>query len=142
MAFVHGKNAHFELDAAGGSLVDLSAYTNDITFPKELSADETTVFGQADKTYIVGLGDSKLSVSGLFDPTLDAHMAAVIAAHKAGSLLTASVIYGPQGDASGQIKYTMEAIVTSYEVSEKVTDVIGWKADLQVTGTVTRGTFA
>jgi hypothetical protein len=139
MAFVHGKNAYFELDNAAGSSVDLTAYVNDITFPKEVSADETTVFGLADKTYIVGLGDSKLSISGLLDPTLDTHLAAVVAAMKAQA--SATFIFGPQGSTSGQIKYTGEAIVTSYEVSEKVSEVVGWKADLQVTGAVTRTTF-
>jgi hypothetical protein len=119
----------------------LTAYVNDITFPKEVSADETTVFGLADKTYIVGLGDSKLSISGLLDPTLDTHLAAVVAAMKAGTQASATFIFGPQGSTSGQIKYTGEAIVTSYEVSEKVSEVVGWKADLQVTGAVTRTTF-
>lgn len=141
MAFVHGKAGYFQLDNSAGTLVDLSTYTNDVGFPREVSADETTTFGASDKSYIVGLGDQKLSLSGVFDPTLDAHMAGVIAAHKEGTLATASIVYGPQGSTSTNIKYTAESIVTSYEVSQKVDGVIEWKAELQITGAVTRTTF-
>lgn len=139
--FVHGKNAYFQLDNAAGSLVDLSAYCDDIGFPQEVSADETTTFGSADKTYIVGLGDAKLSVSGKFDATLDAHMQGVIAALKAGTNASSSFVFGPEGSATGKVKYSGESIVTSYEVSEKVSDVVEFKAELQITGAVTRGTF-
>ena len=139
--FVHGKNAYLQLDNSAGTLVDLSAYCGDIGFPQEVSADETTTFGSSDKTYIVGLGDAKLSFSGKFDATLDAHMQGVIAAQQAGTLTTASGVFGPAGSASGKVKYTFETIVTSYEVSEKVSDVVEFKAELQVTGAVTRTTF-
>lgn len=139
--FVHGKNGYLQLDNSSDSLVDLSAYCDDISFPQEVSADETTTFGATDKSYIVGLGDAKLSFSGKLDATLDSHMQGVIAALKAGTLTTASGVFGPAGSASGKIKYTFESIVTSYEVSEKVSDVAEFKAELQITGTVTRTTF-
>lgn len=141
MAFIHGKAGYFQLDSSAGSLVDLSTYCNDIGFPQEVSADETTTFSATDKTFIVGLGESKISLAGLVDATLDAHMAGVLAAHKAATLATASFVFGPAGSGTGAIKYSGEAILTSYEVSEKVSDVAEWKADLQVTGAVTRGTF-
>ena len=85
-------------------------------------------------------GDAKLSFSGKFDATLDAH-ARRHRRIKAGTLTTASGVFGPAGSASGKVKHTFETIVTSYEVSEKVSDVVEFKAELQVTGAVTRTTF-
>jgi hypothetical protein len=141
MSFVHGKNAYLQLDSGAGSLVDLSTYIDDISFPEEISADETTTFGAGSKTYTVGLADAKLSVSGKYDAALDAHMSGVLTAQKAGTLASASFVFGPSGSTTPGPKYTGEAILTSFEVSPKVSDVITWKADLQVTGAVTRSTF-
>jgi hypothetical protein len=39
------------------------------------------------------------------------------------------------------VKYTGEAILTSYSISNPVADVVTFSADFQVTGAVTRGTY-
>lgn len=141
MAFVHGKSTCFKLDNAAGSLVDYSAYLNDLSFPQTVETGETTTFGKNDKTYIVGLGDSTISASGLFDSAADTTLQALVAALKAGTTATATFEYGPEGSATGKIKYTGEAIVTSYEVSGSVGDVVSASLELQVTGPCTRTTF-
>lgn len=143
MAFVHGKNTAFKLDNAAGSLQDLSTFLDDVTFPKTIETGETTTYqvdGSA-KTYIVGLTDATVSLSGKFDATVDAHFAALVAAQLAGTNTSATFEYGPAGGGSGAIKYTGEAVVTSYEVSTPVADVVTFSAELQVTGKVTRTTF-
>ena len=55
---------------------------------------------------------------------------------------TLSFEYGPEGSASGRIKYTGECIMTSYEVSAAVGDAVQASADFQVTGAITRGTWS
>jgi hypothetical protein len=142
MAFRHGKGAAFKLDNSSGSLVDLSAYIDEVGFPQSVETGETTTFGKTAKTYIVGLTDSTLSVNGKWDSTLDAHVAAVIAAQSAGTVASVSFEYGPEGTASGRIKYSGEALVTSFEVSSPVADVVTFSLELQVTDSVTRGTWA
>lgn len=139
--FVHGKGGYFQLDNAAGTLVDLSQYLDNVGFPSEVDAAETTAFGNNDKTYIVGLGDQKISLTGKWDSTLDTHMTAAIAAQKAGTLASASWVFGPAGSTTGKPKYSGEAIITSFELDDKVSDVITWKSDLQTTGTTTRGVF-
>ena len=139
--FRHGKNAALKLDNAAGSLVDISNVLNEISYPREVETGETTSFGNNAKTYIVGLSDSSISLSGTYDTTVDAHIVALIAALQNETLASASYEYGPEGTTSGRVKYSGEAIVTSYEVSSPVADVVTFSLELQGTGAVTRGTW-
>ena len=135
MAFVHGKSSVFKLDNAGGSLTDISAFVNNVDFPETADVAETSVLGASNKTYIVGLKDATISLSGLFDATVDAILGAVV-----GQTATLSYEYSPEGTASGKVKYTGEAILTNYALSSPVGDVVAYSADLQCSGAVTRGT--
>tara|TARA_Y100001937_G_scaffold13511_1_gene17816 strand:+ start:653 stop:1063 length:411 start_codon:yes stop_codon:yes gene_type:complete len=135
MAFVHGKSSVFKLDNASGSLTDISSFVNNVDFPETADVAETSVLGASNKTYIVGLKDATISISGLFDATVDAILGAVV-----GQTATLSYEYSPEGTASGKIKYTGEAILTNYALSSPVGDVVAYSADLQCSGAVTRGT--
>tara|TARA_Y100001938_G_C8052006_1_gene412306 strand:+ start:204 stop:614 length:411 start_codon:yes stop_codon:yes gene_type:complete len=135
MAFVHGKSSVFKLDNASGSLTDISSFVNNVDFPETADVAETSVLGASNKTYIVGLKDATISISGLFDATVDAILGAVV-----GQTATLSYEYSPEGTASGKVKYTGEAILTNYALSSPVGDVVAYSADLQCSGAVTRGT--
>lgn len=135
MAFVHGKNSVFKLDNASGSLTDISAFVNNVDFPETADVAESSVLGASNKTYLVGLRDASISISGLFDATVDAILGAVV-----GQTATLSYEYSPEGTASGKVKYTGEAILTNYALSSPVGDVVAYSADLQCSGAVTRGT--
>jgi len=135
MAFTHGKDSVFKLDDSGGTLTDISSYVNSVDFPETADIAETTVLGDGNKTYIVGLKDATLSISGLWDSTLDGILGAVV-----GQSATLSFEYSPEGTTGGNVKYTGECILTSYAQSSPVGDVVGYSADFQVTGAVTRGT--
>jgi predicted secreted protein len=138
VAFVHGKSAVFKLDNSSGSLVDYSAYLDNVGFPRSVDTAETTTFGVAGsaKTYIVGLSDASISLSGLFDATADGTLAGTL-----GQSATLSFEYGPAGDTGGYIKYTGEAIMKSYQVTAAVGDSVKASVELQVTGAVTRTTW-
>ena len=135
MAFTHGKDSVFKLDNASGSLTDISTYVNNVDFPETADVSETTTLGADNKTYIAGLKDATISLSGLWDSTADAIFGAVV-----GQSATLSYGYSPEGTASGKVKYTGEAILTSYAISSPVGEAVGYSADLQVSGAVTRGT--
>jgi hypothetical protein len=103
MAFDHGKGAAFKLDNSGGTLTDISAYVNNVDFSWEADAAETTVFSNNDRTYIVGLRNATISVSGYWESaTFDPIAGAVV-----GASATLSFEYGPQGGSSGAIKYSV-----------------------------------
>ena len=135
MAFVHGKSSVFKLDNASGSLTDISSFVNNVDFPETADVAESSVLGASNKTYLVGLRDATISLSGLFDATVDAILGAVV-----GQTATLSYEYSPEGTASGKVKYTGEAILTNYALSSPVGDVVAYSADLQCSGAVTRGT--
>jgi predicted secreted protein len=139
--FRHGKNTVFKIDNAAGTLVDISTSCDNVSFPRTIDTGDTSAFGTSAKTYVVGLSDSKISVSGKFDATTDAQIAAVIAAIDAGTLASATFEYGPEGSTTGRVKYTGECLVTSYEISASVSDMVPFSLELQVTGAVTRTTF-
>jgi hypothetical protein len=136
--FRHGKNASFKVDNAAGTLTDISTYLTDVSMPRSIETAETTTFGVTGgaKTYVTGLNDSTLSVSGKFDATLDAHLVGIL-----GQDASVSFEYGPAGTTVGFIKFTGEGIMTKYDLSSPVGDVVTFSADFQISGPVTRGTF-
>jgi predicted secreted protein len=133
--FVHGKSTDFEIDDTGGSSRNISDTVTNVDFPETLDTAETTAFGSTSKSYIVGLRDATISVSGIWDATVDGYI------RGGAEPASRSFIFGPAGDTGGNVKYTGEAIVTNYSISNPVGDVVTYTLDLQVTGDVTRGTY-
>lgn len=134
--FRHGKTAVFKIDDSGGTLRDISDSLNSISFPREAEVLETTSFGSSDRTYIVGFKNATISIEGSFDATYDGYIAGVL-----GQDATISFEYGPEGSTSTRVKYTGECILTSYESSAGVGDVVNVSASYQITGPVTRTTW-
>ena len=135
--FRHGKSTAFKVDDSGGTLRDISNTLTDVGFPQTVDTAETSSFGDSAKTYIVGLSDSTVSISGNFDATVDGYLAGIL-----GQAATVSFEYGPEGSTAGYVKYSGEAILTSYEKSGAIGDVVTYSAEFQVTGAVTRGTWS
>jgi len=132
--FVHGKSTDFELDDTGGTSRSLSNVLTSVDFPETIDTATTTAFGATSQSYIVGLRDASISVSGLWDATVDGY---IIGTEPA----TRTFIFGPAGSTGGNVKYTGEAILTNYSVSAPVGDVVTFSLDLQCTGGVTRTTY-
>jgi hypothetical protein len=135
--FRHGKSAVFKIDDSGGTLRDISDVCNSVSFPRDAEVLETTSFGSNDRTYIVGFKNATISVEGSFDATVDGYLSGIL-----GQDATVSFEYGPEGSTSPRTKYTGEAILTSYENSAGVGDVVNFSAEFQITGAVTRGTYS
>ena len=135
--FRHGKSTVFKVDNNAGSLTDISNTLTDVSFPQSVDTAETSAFGASAKSYIVGLTDSTLSISGNFDATVDAHLAAIV-----GKADSVSFEYGPEGSTATFVKYTGEAFLTSYEKSGAIGDVVTYSAEFQITGAITRGAYA
>jgi hypothetical protein len=141
MAFVHGKNAYIQLDNSAGTLTDISGISNEVTYSRKLETAETTVFSNTAKTYLMGLEDATISVKGMFDATTVATIEGTIGALTAGTLASASLVFGPAGSNTGNRKYSMETIITSWEIGAPVGDVVSVTLELQRTGATTVGTF-
>lgn len=115
---------------------DISSYTDSCSLDRQIDTAETTSFGDDDRTYIAGLRGSSFSASGHWDPTGDG----VLIGADDGAVVAWE--YGPEGSDTGDIKYSGNALITSYNQSSGVGDKVAWSANFQVTGSVTRGTYA
>lgn len=138
--FRHGKNTVFKFGTSGtpATPVDYSTSMDEVGFPRSVDTGETTTFGVTGsaKTYVVGLVDGTISFSGKFDATTDAGIAGIL-----GFDTPVSFEYGPEGSTTGRVKYSGSAILTSYEVTGQVGDVVSAKGEFQITGPVTRGAY-
>lgn len=139
MAFQAAKDSALKLDDSGGTLRDISAYVTNVDFPQEAAPLESTVFGKAARTRIAGLKDASVSIQGNWDSTVttgpDAILSGIVG--KIGSFE-----FGPEGSTTGKVKYSGEALCTSYRVSAPVDGIVSFTAELLLDGAVTRGTFA
>jgi hypothetical protein len=142
MAFVHGKNSTIKVDNAAGTLTDISAVVNSVDMPRSVDTAETSHFGTSAKEYIVGLNDSTVTISGLYDPAVDATLSAAVDAVIAGTLATATVEYAPNGGpvSATKPKFTFEVIWTAYNTTGGVGDPVGFTLEGQRTGATTRAT--
>lgn len=149
--WTHGKKTFFALadqaaptvitagqptDGAGGGGDDISAWLFEVGWPRSADEVETTTFGAGDyKTYIAGFKDATISLSGRWDAIIDGRLDGIL-----GDEIVAFQ-YGPVGDDSGLVKYSGNATLLSYDISNSVGDVVGWTASLRMTEAPVRGTF-
>lgn len=134
MAKYHGKAGFFSIDAA-----DLSAYITDISLEEPIDTAETTTMGQDAKTYVEGMSDATIAISGVWDDTAATGPDAILSGLKTTG--ANAFVYGPSGDTTGMVEYTGNAILTNYARTTPVADVVSFTASFQVTGPVTRGAF-
>ena len=133
MAFVSAKSAQFTLAAT-----DISAYTDSIGgLDNATDMLESTSFGATSKSFIGGLRNgSKITISGKWDSSLHTVINALL-----GSATASAWVYGPAGSTTGNVKFSGNCFVESYEVGAQVAGLVTWSASLQVTGNVTIGTY-
>lgn len=142
MAFVHGKDSYFSLeDSAGTTLRILTAYITEFEENFTQAEAETTTKGQTAKTFLQGHTDASITIRGRYDSTVTTGPDVVLFS-LVGDTGTCTFELGPEGGTTGKIKYTGECFLTKYTISSPLADVVGFSADLRVTGAITRSTFA
>lgn len=135
MAKHHGKNGYFMIDG-----VDLTTFLTDISLEESTDTAETSTMGDEAKEYVEGLSGGSISLSGMWDDTATTGPDAVLAGLKGAG--ANPFIYGPAGGASGQVKYSGDAILTAYSRTTPIGGAVAFTASFQATGAVVRGTFA
>lgn len=131
MTFRHGKNTKVLLNS-----FDLSAYFSESSVSQSVETGETTTFTSSAKTYLVGLTDSTMSLKGFFDGdvgAVDENIAAALATD------SENITVAPEGLAAGSRVTTFTSILTSYEVTSPVADVVSISLEGQTTDRMDRG---
>lgn len=138
----HGKNVVFILYSSDATPTehDLSQFSDNVDWNRTVDTDETTTYGQTDKTYLGGHRDGTFTVGGKFDAATGGPQQVIEAEGLDAELH--DFIIREQGTGSGLPEKSGSAIVTSYSESMPVAGVITWSADFQVSGTVTTGNQA
>ena len=139
---VHGKNTSVKVDNAAGVLTDLSSIGKDSGLQRSINTADASHYGTTAKEYVAGQSDATFSISGLWSATADAMLNDVYEATVAGTIDSTTVEYGPAGNTTGKPKYTQECIMTGYDVTGSVGDLVQATVSFQRTGETTRGTFA
>ena len=69
--FLHGKNSRILLaNSTANTNYDISQFFNDVSVNRAIETPETTTFqNNGNKTYIVGLKDGNISLSGFYEGT-------------------------------------------------------------------------
>lgn len=136
MAFVHGKDSYFMLNA-----VELTTFITDVSFNQSVDVAETSTMGGEAKSYLAGMSDSTISISGRYDSTVTTGPDAVLSV-QVGADAVVAWIFGPEGGTTGKEKYNGNCILTSYNMTAPVADIVAFTAEFQVSGAITKGTFA
>lgn len=134
MTFYHGSGAHVTVDDSGGTPRDISAYLTDVDFTYSGQTHETQTFGDSSVERSVGLKDSRMRISGLFDATAAGYLAGRVD-------VAGTFIYGPMGSTGGDVKYTGEQICSEYSETASVGDMVKASATFVQSGAVSVTTF-
>lgn len=140
--YIHGKGAKFSMDVGvTPTLTDISDVVAEANLNISIDTADTSHFGSNSKTYITGQNDATSSVTGLFDRARLLSLTQAFGALMAGTLVSLTVEFGPEGGATGATKMSQEMIMTSLEVGASVGDLVSVTIELQRTGDTTFGVY-
>lgn len=131
--FRHGRDSKVLVNE-----FDLSAMFRETSVAQTADTAESTAYGSTVKTYVIGMTDGKISLSGIFsgadpedvDPVLQSAF---------GGANGVVFTYGPEGLALGRRIWGCTAHETSYGIRGSVSDLVGVTAELQGTRGVKSG---
>lgn len=130
--FVHGKNVGVNLGE-----YNLTPYFNSASQSQTIGTAESTAFGSADRTYVVGMKEGSVSLEGMFDGTATAvdEVLNNILGSATGSTMT--VLHG--GTTVGRTCVVLVPNETSYEVTSPVDDIVATSAEFQANNQIETG---
>lgn len=133
MAFVHGKNTRVLINGT-----DFSYWLKQAQTQSSAETAETSAFGTTSKTYVVGMTNSTMSLTGMFESTLTTGWDAVVTP-LLGSETLPNVAVAPEGFAIGKRVTACSGIVTAYDVQGSVGDVVTAGLSVQGSDRASRG---
>lgn len=129
MAFVHGKVSEITVDGD-----DLSAYCNNISFNRTVDSHDVTTFGKASHCFAAGLLTGEATISGIYDNAATGPRDVLRPLLVAGAPVP--VVYSVEGAGMGLPSDTVDVIITAYNETTAVADMVMWEATLQLTDDV------
>lgn len=132
MAKKHGKDTHVEIDGN-----DISTHTNNTAFNRAGDSHDVTTYkaDPADTAHIFqgGLTQGTCTISGIYDTDVTTGPRVIIEP-LVGTVVP--FIYQPEGTGTGLPQDSVDVLVTAYNETSPVADMITWTAELQLTGEI------
>lgn len=133
MAFVHGKGTATTINGD-----DLSIYSNSVAFKRSADTHDVTTYGKNAKVYAPGLTDGEATVSGIYDNTALVSPGAVLRPLIGAGAV--ELVYMPEGAGTGKPTATVDVLVSAYEETAPVADMVTWSATLQLSDEIVDAT--
>ncbi len=125
MSFVHGRRTVVTID--GDSL---TAFANNSSMELTVDAHDVTTYGKAAHDFAGGLQNGTATISGVYDNTaMTGPRAILLPMIKAG--LPVDLVHRPEGTGSSLPQDTVSVLVTKYNQTHPVADMVTWAVDLQ-----------
>lgn len=133
MTFVHGRKTKITIDGD-----DLSAFTKTTSWEGSVTTHDVTTYGptREDTEFAAGLGTGKITISGVYDDGATGPDAVLEPLMNAKAAV--AFVFQPKGTGTGLPQKTCNVIVSSFNFSDPVDNMVQWTADLQRTGSVDR----
>lgn len=125
MSFVHGKNTFISLDGN-----DLSAFTNTSEMGRAGDSHDVTTYGKNSHVFHRGLKNGTATMAGIYDNTAAGPRAIIEPLWDAGDAVT--LIRRTEGTGSGRPQDTVDVIITGYNETSPVADMVAWTCALQL----------
>lgn len=138
----HGKDSYFAVDDSGGTLRNISGHTDNVSgLPGARALSEVTSYGDSGDRFIPGTEGTAFTVTGQFDSSASTGSATVLNGLRTASA-TSSYEYGPEGNTTGDIKYSGECWLESFTVDASVKEKVPFSATFRTDNAISVGTFS
>lgn len=127
MAFKHGKDTIVKVGDE-----DISKYCNSTEWTEEAEGHEVTTYGNKAVRRAGGLKDGSATIEGYYESKEDGPEDVI--RDKLGEIV--ELIFRPEGDGEDKPQSKVDALVTSYEQTNEVEEMITWSAEFEFDGEV------
>lgn len=139
MSKKHGKTTNVKVNS-----VDISVHTRNTEWKHTGDTHDVTTYKDDDvdtaKEYINGLTDGTVTISGVYDTDVTTGPAKVLEDLIGGAAVPFA--YAVEGIGTGKPLRSCSVLVSTYNETAPVADIVTWTSDLQITGMVTKTTQA
>ena len=141
MALFDSQQSVFQITDTGASLRDITPYVvsiDGLPGPRELA--EATSLNDTGRKFYPTLENVVITLELLWSDDANVGSDTVLGPLRTHSAAVA-FDYGPEGKTGGDVKYSGNAWVRDYRITSRVGNMVTARCELQVNGTVTRGTY-
>lgn len=141
MSRAHGKDAYFAVDDSGGTLRNIGGHVDNVSgLPSARALSEVTSYGDSGERFIPGLQGASFTVTGQWDTAALTGSITVLNGLRTATA-TSTFEFGPEGNSSGDIRYTAECWLENFTVDVSVKEKVPFSATFRMDNGLTVNTF-